>query len=100
MDLCPAVPGATILNRASWDDLPTDLQRRILSPVLSLPELARLASISKSIREIYRERCVAEEQWLLDVATAVFGKRLVELLTQALVFPARNLPRGAEIQSR
>eukprot|EP00884_Botryococcus_braunii_P006135 jgi/Botrbrau1/15522/Bobra.0225s0011.1 len=68
-----------------WCSLHSEIQRRILySPVLSLCELAQLAVTCKLFWEVYRERCAADEGWLVQSATSAFGCGLTDALLRRL----------------
>eukprot|EP00884_Botryococcus_braunii_P005020 jgi/Botrbrau1/14519/Bobra.0223s0009.1 len=75
-------------SRVQWDDLPNEVQKRVLvSPALALPELARMAATSSVFRAVYLEHCASEERWLEGQTIAAFGAQAVNTLLRWLTFP-------------
>lgn len=65
---------------AQWEDLPDPVQRLVLgSPVLSLRELAKLATLCKLFKEVYLERYEADLKWLVEAARTAFGQDMVDV---------------------
>eukprot|EP00884_Botryococcus_braunii_P020436 jgi/Botrbrau1/7076/Bobra.0165s0098.1 len=83
-----AVASKGVPSRARWDDLPNEVQKRVLvSPALALPELARMAATSIVFRAVYLEQCASEERWLEGQTIAAFGAKAVNTLLLWLTFP-------------
>jgi hypothetical protein len=70
-----------IHSLTGWRSLPWELQKSVLvSHVLSLRDLAKLALLGKVFKEAYLERCAEEEQWLEHATFSVFGAQAVDPL--------------------
>eukprot|EP00884_Botryococcus_braunii_P003371 jgi/Botrbrau1/13034/Bobra.0389s0025.2 len=64
-----------------WRDLPWELQKSVLaSRALSLHDLAKVAPLGRVFKEVYRERCGEEEQWLEHAAVSALGRQRVDTL--------------------
>jgi hypothetical protein len=86
----PLVQEATC---SSFDNLHLDVKRHcLLNSPLQLHDVARAAVTCKQLRELYHERCAADEQWLEFVAVAVFGEEFVELVVSWLASPGDDVP--------
>lgn len=84
--LCIAGPGRPLTCSApGWNELPEDLQKHILkSPVLTLHAKARLVPTCKQYKEAFLEHRNAEECWLEEMTTSLFGPQTVSIVKRML----------------
>lgn len=70
--------GSRSPGSAQWEDLPEPVQRLVLSrPMLSLRQLAKLATSCKLFEEVFLERYEADLAWLVECATSAFGQGMI-----------------------